>query len=75
MEQVGNPKANHERTIQILFETLGVPAAYLQNHAAASAYASGRTTGAVLDSRDGVTQTVPISEGFVLPCFCQGSQQ
>merc|ERR1712096_510926 len=51
----------------IVFETFNAPATYVCIQAVLSLYASGRTTGLVLDIGDGVSHAVPIYEGYALP--------
>lgn len=52
---------------QIMFEEFSVKGFYVQIQAVLALYSSGRTTGIVLDSGDGVTHSVPIYEGYSLP--------
>ncbi|RDA87752.1 hypothetical protein CP532_2489 [Ophiocordyceps camponoti-leonardi (nom. inval.)] len=62
-----NPRSNRDTAAQILFETFNVPALHTSIQAVLSLYASGRTTGIVLDSGDGVSHAVPVYEGFAMP--------
>jgi actin beta/gamma 1 len=62
-----NPKENREKMAQLMFETFNCSAIYISNQAVLSLYASGRSTGIVLDSGDGVSYIVPIYEGYALP--------
>ena len=62
-----NPKANREKTAEIMFETFNVPFLYLHLQAVLALLASGRTTGVVLDSGEGVSHIVPIFESYAIP--------
>lgn len=62
-----NPVENRRKSAEILFESFNVPALFVSPQAVLSLYASGRTTGIVLDVGDGVTHVVPVYESFTLP--------
>mmetsp|Transcript_15696 Transcript_15696/g.26968 ORF Transcript_15696/g.26968 Transcript_15696/m.26968 type:complete len:376 (+) Transcript_15696:54-1181(+) len=62
-----NPRRNREKAAEILFETFNVPALFISVQAILSLYASGRTTGMVLDCGDGTCSATPVYEGFALP--------
>jgi centractin len=62
-----NPRANRAAAAEVFFETFSAPALFIQIQSILSLYTSGRTTGVVLDSGDGVTSAVPVFEGFALP--------
>jgi centractin len=62
-----NPRHNRDKVAEIFFETFRVPALFFAPPAVLSLYASGRTTGVVLDVGEGVTHAVPVYEGFALP--------
>ena len=59
--------ANREKMTQIMFETFNIPTMYVCIQAVLSLYATDCITGIVLESGDGVSQVVPIYEGYALP--------
>ena len=62
-----NPKPNREKLTQMMFEVFNVPFLYINVQAVLALYESGRTTGVVVDSGEGITHTVPIYEGYAIP--------
>ncbi len=61
-----NPKANREKMQQIMFEKFEVPALYVAIQAVLALYASGRTTGIVLDAGDGTSVYLSFFLSFYL---------
>ena len=62
-----NPKKNRTELTKMMFDEFNVNKFYLQNQAVLSLYASGKTTGTVVDCGYDISHTVPIYEGFALP--------
>lgn len=60
------PAKERQHLVMLMFETFDVPWVSLFCQQTLSLYASGRTTGLVLDCGDTVCRCVPIYEGFVL---------
>ncbi|KAL7470697.1 hypothetical protein ACHAXS_010950 [Conticribra weissflogii] len=62
-----NPTSHREQLAELFFETFRAPALFVAPPAVLSLYASGRTTGVVLDVGEGVTHCIPVYEGYALP--------
>lgn len=60
-ESPTNPKPNREKMVEIMFEKFKTPSVYVDSTTILSLYATGRTTGLVVESGAGVTHAVPIS--------------
>jgi len=66
-ESPDNPVRNRSAMAKTFFEAFDVPALFFAPPPVLALYASGRLTGCVLDSGHGMTQCVPIYDGFALP--------
>lgn len=62
-----NPKQCTEQLAQTFFEAFNVPQMAVIPSGICALYASGRTTGVVLDSGAGVTHVTPVYDSFVIP--------
>ena len=65
-EPVINPKDQREKMISIMFETFNVQKFYITEPGKLVLYNNGGFTGMVLDSGEGVTQFIPIVDGYGL---------
>ena len=57
---------NRNKIAQIMFETFNVPGLYMINPAVLTLYSAGKFTGFALDLGDGITQFLPIFDGYSL---------
>lgn len=62
-----NRKTAREEVTQLMFEKFHTPAFYLAVQGVLALYATGRTTGLVLDAGHSFTHTVPVYMGYQLP--------
>ena len=67
-EPLLNPNTNRENIAYSLFENLGVPALFFASQPILSLFSTSSTSGTVLESGDGVTQSCVVYEGYSIPC-------
>lgn len=60
-----NPVDNKKKMMEVLFESLDFGSVNISNQAILVLYAQGLLSGMVIDCGEGVTQIVPVYEGFV----------
>eukprot|EP00053_Salpingoeca_punica_P004509 m.49475 g.49475 ORF g.49475 m.49475 type:complete len:514 (+) comp12826_c1_seq1:2177-3718(+) len=66
-EEPLNPKGNREKIAELLFNHFNVPALFVANTSTLALYASQRITGVVVDIGYGVSTSVAVYDGDVLP--------
>jgi len=66
-EPLLNPYTNRERIATTLFDNLGVPALFFASQPILSLFSTSNTSGTVLESGEGVTQSCVVCEGYSLP--------
>lgn len=64
-EPAKNPMKNREKMGELMFEKFDYGGVMFEYQALLTLMAEGNTTGAVLDSGDGVSHVIPVYEGIV----------
>lgn len=67
-EPLLNPYDNKEKIATALFENLNVPALFFASQPILSLFSTSKTSGTVLESGFGITQSCVIYEGYSAPC-------
>lgn len=60
---------DRERLAELLFERFSVPSLFVQLQAVLSMYASGETSGIVVDCGEDLTSVVPVQDGYAMPAL------
>ncbi|CAJ1435597.1 unnamed protein product [Effrenium voratum] len=70
-----NPPKNREKMVEIMFERYGFGSVNVSVQAILALNSRGLTSGFVVDSGDGVTHLVPVTEGYLEPALVQRIKQ
>lgn len=66
-----NPSRNREKMVEIMFEKYGFAGVNVSVQAILALNSRGLQSGFVVDSGDGVTHSVPVTEGYLEPALVQ----
>lgn len=66
-ESLLNPSKNRENIASILFENFDIPKIFFASQPILSLFATSNTTGTILESGEGVTQSCVVYEGYSIP--------
>ena len=66
-EPLLNPYSNREKIANSLFDDLGVPSIFFASQPILSLFSTSSTTGIIMESGEGVSQSCIVYEGYSLP--------